>query len=140
MTERSHSATLRIPASPELLEQVYEWIRGQLHESKVPEHRQYEILLAVGEAVTNAIRHGSNNDPTKFVEIEIAVSDEVLTIIVADEGEGFDHTILPDPTQGENLYKPSGRGVYLLKSLADEIIFHRSAVGMTVQAAFRLRA
>ena len=81
------------------------------------------ILIAVTEAVNNAIVHGNKNNPTK--KVEVAVNKEIKEIIftVIDEGEGFDFNNLPDPTAPENLEKPDGRGIFLMKNLSDKVEF-----------------
>lgn len=84
-----------------------------------------KILVSVMEAVNNAIIHGNKSDQTKFVEIELKMTNGSLTIVVQDEGAGFKHIDVPDPTQPENILKTSGRGVFLMKKLADEIEFNK---------------
>ena len=80
------------------------------------------ILIAVTEAVNNAIIHGNNYNSEKRVKIHAEMKDEKVVFIVEDEGVGFDYTNLPDPTAPENLEKPDGRGIFLMKNLSDEVI------------------
>ena len=84
-----------------------------------------KILVSVMEAVNNAIIHGNKSDQTKFVDIELKMTKGSLTVVVQDEGAGFKHIDVPDPTQPENILKTSGRGVFLMKKLADEIEFNK---------------
>lgn len=84
-----------------------------------------KILVSVMEAVNNAIIHGNKSDQTKFVEIELKMTNGSLKVVVQDEGAGFKHIDVPDPTQPENILKTSGRGVFLMKKLADEIEFNK---------------
>lgn len=84
-----------------------------------------KILVSVMEAVNNAIIHGNKSDQTKFVEIELKMTNGSLTVVVQDEGAGFKHIDVPDPTKPENILKTSGRGVFLMKKLADEIEFNK---------------
>ena len=81
------------------------------------------ILIAVTEAVNNAIVHGNHNDEDKKVKVAVAKEDEKVVFTVADEGSGFDFDNLPDPTAPENIEKPDGRGIFLMKNLSDEVIF-----------------
>lgn len=81
------------------------------------------VLIAVTEALNNAIVHGNLNNSTKKVLVECAVNATGLTIVITDEGAGFDYDNLPDPTAPENIEKPNGRGVFLMKSLADDVVF-----------------
>ena len=73
------------------------------------------------EALRNAMLHGNKEHPQKKVYIETEITDKAITITVEDEGEGFDHSKVPDPTVGENLLKEGGRGVYLIRHLMDEV-------------------
>lgn len=81
------------------------------------------ILIAVTEAVNNAINHGNKNDPDKYVHIGFETAGQQLIFSVKDEGNGFDYINLPDPTDPGNVDKISGRGVFLMKHLADKVEF-----------------
>jgi serine/threonine-protein kinase RsbW len=104
---------------------------------KVDEDNYGNILIAVTEAVNNAINHGNQQDPTKKVHVEVGyLPDRSLKFTVTDEGKGYDFDLLADPTDPENIEKISGRGVFLMKNLADSIEF--SNEGKTVEMRFRL--
>jgi serine/threonine-protein kinase RsbW len=92
------------------------------------------ILIAVTEAVNNAINHGNQNNPNKFVNIGFETYNQKLVFSVTDEGPGFNYNDLPDPTDPANLDKISGRGVFLMKHLADTIEFTQN--GNTVKLGF----
>ena len=95
------------------------------------------ILVASSEAFLNAIQHGNNNDPTKKTLITFDIeSNKELVITVKDEGEGFPFETLPDPTDPENLEKIKGRGVFIIKNLADSVEFERN--GTTLKMKFNL--
>lgn len=81
------------------------------------------ILIALTEAVNNAIVHGNKLDEDKQVRLVVSHSGEVLKFTIQDEGPGFDYDNLPDPTAPENIEKPNGRGVFLMKNLADRCEF-----------------
>ncbi|MBC7654809.1 MAG: ATP-binding protein [Oligoflexus sp.] len=83
------------------------------------------LMTCLNEAITNAIYHGNKQDPDKkvFVNLEV-VNNKRLVFTIADEGNGFDFTSIPDPTNLENLEKLTGRGVYIMKRLADQCIFN----------------
>lgn len=81
------------------------------------------VLLALSEAVTNAIVHGNKEDKSKKVYITAVLEKDSIKISVKDEGEGFDPDTLPDPLKEENLLKEGGRGVYLIEQYADEITY-----------------
>lgn len=103
---------------------------------QVSEDYYGNILVAVTEAVNNAIHHGNKADPNKIVDVEFKASDKQLSFVIHDQGPGFDPTTLPDPTNPENIEKPSGRGVFLMKHLADKVEF--SDEGRTVLLGFNI--
>lgn len=82
------------------------------------------VLIASLEAVNNAISHGNKLNPEKNVEIEIRIKDKKLTIITKDQGNGFDYENVPDPTAPENIENVNGRGIFLMRQLSDELVFH----------------
>jgi serine/threonine-protein kinase RsbW len=94
-----------------------------------------QIRLALNEAVTNAIIHGNKNDPSKKVYVRAIRNENGLIISVKDEGEGFDVDNIPDPTDKNNLLKPSGRGIFLIRQQADEVSFKEKA---TITMQFRI--
>jgi serine/threonine-protein kinase RsbW len=82
------------------------------------------VELALQEAVANAIRHGCNNDPTKHLQCCVTCdgSGEII-IVVRDPGSGFDTGALANPLDAANILKPSGRGIFLINGLMDEVGF-----------------
>lgn len=81
------------------------------------------IMIAVTESVNNAIVHGNKQDKEKNVHLTVEYDKDNITFIVEDEGNGFDVHNLPDPTAPENINKIGGRGIFLIKNLADEVRF-----------------
>jgi len=102
---------------------VEEIIEKVSEEQRLPEDSFGNVLIAVTEALNNAIIHGNKHDEVKSVVLEVCDSGSTITFSVKDEGDGFDFNNLPDPTAPENIEKPNGRGIFLMKSLADEVIF-----------------
>ncbi|MCC5829744.1 MAG: ATP-binding protein [Phycisphaeraceae bacterium] len=84
----------------------------------------FAIRLALDEALANAIHHGNREDPAKKVTIQVAIDDEKLVLTVADEGAGFKPCQIPDPTIEENLERPNGRGVMLMRAYMTEVNFN----------------
>lgn len=103
-------------------------------EYSINEDHYGNILVAVTEAVTNAIQHGNKNDSAKAINISFESKDNYLQFSISDEGLGFDFTNLPDPTDPENIEKPHGRGIFLMKHLADKVEFENE--GRTVVLSF----
>ncbi len=89
----------------------------------INEEHYGNILIALTEAANNAIYHGNRQDPEKKVHVQYEADGDTFFFKIEDEGPGFDYENVPDPTSPENLEKPNGRGVFLMKHLADEIEF-----------------
>jgi len=125
-------------SSVENLQLVEKLIDQVCEEYKVNQDYYGNILIALTEAVNNAILHGNKSVRSKkiFVCFEPHQSDLMFT--VEDQGEGFDYDSLPDPTDPENIDKPSGRGVFLMKHLADDVKFHNN--GRKVELIFKISA
>ena len=100
------------------------------------ENQKGNMLISVTEAVNNALIHGNKNDKSKCVKLHITKTDEDIAVEVTDQGKGFDHTKLPDPTAPENLLKTSGRGVFLIHNLCDKVDYLNE--GRTVKMSFHI--
>ena len=94
-----------------------------------------KILISTVEAVNNAILHGNKGDSNKLVTVNISADGNVLDITVTDEGEGFEYGNLPDPTDPNNIENLHGRGVFLMRRLADAIEYNSS--GNEVKMRFK---
>ncbi|MBP7507061.1 MAG: ATP-binding protein [Prolixibacteraceae bacterium] len=82
-----------------------------------------KIYLSVNEAVNNAIFHGNSNDEEKYVTIDFITDDNTFQFLISDEGGGFDFSSVKDPTEKENIYNESGRGIFIMKKYADHVYF-----------------
>ncbi len=98
----------------------------------------YRLLVASTEAVNNAIVHGNKSDPDKKVLIRCRVEKKSITIDVTDEGKGFDSEHLQDPREEKNLMKESGRGIFLMRSLMDQVKFKHLKSGSVVEMKVKL--
>jgi serine/threonine-protein kinase RsbW len=90
---------------------------------KISDESYGNILIALTEAVNNAIHHGNKSNPNKMVNLSYEMVDGILTFDIEDEGLGFDYNHLPDPTHPQNIEKPHGRGVFLMKNLSHNLEF-----------------
>jgi len=99
---------------------------------------EFNIKVALVEALTNAMEHGNGFDPKKFVKVEAKFLEDKAEIKITDQGKGFNREKLPNPTAPENLYKPRGRGIYMIYRLMDEVHFNRK--GNVVQLVKYRRA
>ena len=97
----------------------------------VAEEAAFGIDMAVREAITNAMVHGNKEDETKTVELTLNCQGHELEIEVRDQGEGFDPTSIPDPTDPANILKTSGRGIFLMRTFMDEVQWSMSHDGGT---------
>ncbi|MDB4676502.1 ATP-binding protein [Flavobacteriales bacterium] len=114
---------LQIASRMEGITEVEGLINTLSEELRVDETHYGEILIAMTEAVNNAIVHGNKLDINKMVDVEVSVDGTVLQFKISDEGPGFDYDNIPDPTAPENIEKPNGRGVFLMRQLADSCEF-----------------
>ena len=115
------SAVLEMPSDLKFLEPVTNYLTKRINMTwSISADRSNAIAIALHEALVNAIKHGNHNDPAKRVRIIAEVSEEEAKFIVEDEGEGFGADSPPNPLEPANLYKTSGRGVLLIKSIMDE--------------------
>jgi len=88
--------------------------------------KEFEVEMALREALANAVIHGAKSDPSKMVQCCVACDEaRGMLIIVRDPGRGFDPASLPDPVLAENLYSEHGRGIYLINQLMDDVQFRR---------------
>lgn len=90
----------------------------------------FDIRLSLEEALVNAIKYGNKFDDKKFVFVKIKASAESVEIEVKDQGEGFDYNAVPLPTESQNISKPSGRGIFLIKNLMDSVEFFDGGRGI----------
>ncbi len=92
-----------------------------------------QIAMVVREAVINAILHGNKKDPAKQVQVGFELNEESLRITIADEGPGLDPDTIPDPLAPENILRSSGRGIFLMKAIMDEVHFHQLDPGTEIE-------
>ena len=124
-----------LPSDYQSLIDVEKLVGSVCEEFGVQEDAFGNVLIAVSEAVNNAIQHGNQNNPDAKVEVKVANQADVFCIQIKDQGTGFSYESLPDPTAPENLLKDSGRGVFLMQHLADEVEFVNT--GSVVNLYFR---
>ncbi len=104
-------------------ERVPDFVDEIQKETGLDDELSGNFMLLLSEAVSNAIDHGNEGDPGKKVYIDIEITDEKIVASVRDEGKGFTPNLDKDPLSEENLLKESGRGVFILNQLADELEF-----------------
>ena len=116
--------TMTIPADPSAITAVIDGVNAVLTQKAWPEEQIMQIELALQEAIANGIRHGCRGDATKQVQVVVNVTAEgEILITVRDPGQGFDPSKVADPLAPENMLKPSGRGIFLINGLMDDVQF-----------------
>ncbi|AHM61401.1 anti-sigma regulatory factor [Flammeovirgaceae bacterium 311] len=127
---------IEIPSLIENIRMIESFIDNAKEEFQLDDGLYGNIMIAVTESVNNAIRHGNRMDPSKNVKLTLYLREDNIQFEIEDEGEGFDYENLPDPTAPENIEKPGGRGIFLMKHLADEVNFKNK--GRLVELCFYL--
>lgn len=107
------------------VELVEKFVNNICEFEEIDERFYGNILLALTEAVNNAIEHGNGNQSSLDVTVSYSKDGEIIEFIVRDQGRGFDYTKVPDPTLPENLEKLTGRGIFLLTQLSDNVDFRQ---------------
>jgi len=115
---------LTVPAEPSAIPRIADGVTALLRGKQWPDEDVMAVELAVQEAIANAVRHGCQGDRTKHVQccVNVKASGEIV-IVVRDPGTGFDPAKVPNPLGAENLFKPSGRGVFLINGLMDQVTY-----------------
>ncbi len=126
--------SIEIPSLSENIRIIESFIDNAKEKYELDDDIYGNIMIAVTEAVNNAIRHGNKDNSSKNVLISLSLDEAVIKFKVQDEGEGFDFRQLPDPTSPENISKPGGRGIFLMKHLSDEVDFKDN--GKIVELSF----
>ena len=114
---------VKLPSNFSSLVEVENLIDKVCSHLGVQEDAYGNVLIAVTEAVNNAIQHGNEENASLFVDVAVGDNQEEFCFRVKDEGLGFDFNSLLDPTAPENILKESGRGIYLMRNLADDVEF-----------------
>jgi serine/threonine-protein kinase RsbW len=118
------SRSIVVESVPSAIAGVCERILPELAASDLSEEEVFGVHLALEEAFLNALKHGNRMEAGKAIKVEYSIDSDRIEIWVTDEGEGFDPESVPDPRCEENLYKPDGRGLLLMRSYMDEVSFN----------------
>jgi serine/threonine-protein kinase RsbW len=121
-----------LPSDLDSLMQVDAIIEQLNSEYQINDDINGRLMMALHEAITNAIIHGNKLDPKKTVEISAHSENGILNIKVTDQGKGFNPDALPDPLDESNLLKSGGRGVFLIRQFADIVTFNETGTEITI--------
>lgn len=131
-----NTINIQIPSLLENIRIVESFIDNAKDKYDLDDDIYGNIMIAVIESVNNAIMHGNKADKDKNVDLSLLFDEEQVRFIIKDEGNGFNINDLPDPTSPDNVEKTGGRGIFLMKHLADEVSFENN--GQSVQLTFYL--
>ncbi len=128
--------TIKIKSDLQEINEVEKFVEAICDYYNINDSYFGNIIVAITEAVENAILHGNNNDKTKSVTILFDSSKKGISFTIEDEGNGFDINKIPDPTDAELNPEKKGTGIFLIKTLADEVVF--SEKGRKIQLNFNI--
>lgn len=123
---------IEVPGEIKYIKDVSSKILKLLSSYGIDDDGLFDIRLCVEEALRNAVEHGNNCDKKCSAKISCWVDNGEVNIKVEDKGRGYDPDLVPDPTDGDNLMKNSGRGVYLIKKLMDTVKFNKAGNVITM--------
>lgn len=118
-----NSIKISIPSLIENVKIIESFIDNARDRFEINDDIYGNIMISVTECISNAIVHGNQGNKEKLVHLELLAEEDKLSFVIEDEGEGFEFENLPDPTSPENIEKPGGRGIFLIKHLSDEFKF-----------------
>jgi serine/threonine-protein kinase RsbW len=122
--ESPATCSMVVDGKPFAIAGVCSKILSELQRNRFSQDDIFAVHLAMEEAFINAIKHGNKMDPAKKVKIDYSVASDKVEISMTDQGEGFDPESVPDPRVGQNLYRPEGRGLFLINSYMDVVTFN----------------
>jgi serine/threonine-protein kinase RsbW len=110
-----------LPSDPAAIPPFQQAIEAALAAIKVSKHDRFAIQLSLEEALVNAVKHGNRCDPNKKVHVRYAIRPDAFEIEIRDEGPGYRPDAVPDPLAAENMERPGGRGLLLMKHYMTEV-------------------
>ena len=129
---------LRLPSERHSISAIGPFLESIQELVRLGPQRLNDLHVAITEAVNNAIIHGHDCQPDCMVDVEVLATDHDVTVVVRDYGRGFDPDRVPDPRLPENILREGGRGVFLIRQLADAVEFRSGDPGMHVMITYNL--
>ena len=117
--------SLRLSSTMESVSEVEAAADRLAEEAGLDEDQRFHIAMAMREAAINAVLHGNEYSPNTHIEVSLENTGTDLVFTIADQGHGFDPDHLPDPLSPENILRGTGRGIFLIRSLMDEVHFRQ---------------
>lgn len=124
---------LEVPSDVRSIHHAVEYVVARCHDCEEHAERlRLNLRVGLTEALSNAMLYGNGHDPAKRVRLEVSVVEGAIRARVTDQGDGFDPRNIPDPTAPENLVKPGGRGLFIMRQLLDEVTFNEQGNSVTL--------
>ncbi|MCF7802780.1 MAG: ATP-binding protein [Candidatus Marinimicrobia bacterium] len=123
---------IAISNDPQHVQELIETAEQKIIDASIPGEIADDVAIALLEAVNNAIIHGNQRNYNKYVTVRITIADQKIELVVMDEGTGFDPSKLDDPSRPENIFRPSGRGLYFIRQLMDEVEINSNNSGSEI--------
>jgi serine/threonine-protein kinase RsbW len=124
---------MSIHSNPKLIHRVEKFLLMVNKSAHLDEIQFNKVLISTTEAMNNAIFHGNKSDPRKKVYLTCELSRERMILKVRDSGRGFEPHKIANPLDEANLLRESGRGIFLMRTLMDKVLFHFSEEGSEVE-------
>ena len=129
----AYESSFSIPSDTSRSAEIQDEIIAKLTERNFSDRDLFAVRLALEEGIVNAIKHGNDYSADKQVHISYRISADVFSIRIEDEGDGFSPEDVPDPTLDENLDRPSGRGVMLMKSFMNTVEYKNNGTVLVLE-------
>ena len=128
------SAVIKIPSNFKYIKDISSKVVDFLKQarSNIDQSLLFDVRLCIEEALINAIKHGNKMNQRLTVAVNYKINGDKLVVVIEDEGGGFNYKHLPDPTKENNLLRGSGRGVYLIHHLMDEVTYNKKGNQLTL--------
>jgi serine/threonine-protein kinase RsbW len=130
--------SLRLSSTMESVGEVEAAADELAADAGLDEDARFHVTMAIHEAAINAVLHGNDYNPKLHIDVSMENTGTELVFVIADQGQGFDPDHLPDPSAPENILRGTGRGIFLIRSLMDEVRFRRLDPGMEMTLIKRL--
>lgn len=128
------SFVLEVPNDLRVIERAVELVVARCHTCEAHARKfRFNVRVSLAEALANAMLYGNAGDPRKTVRVEVVLDGVCLEARVTDQGDGFDPDSVEDPTRPENLTRPGGRGLFLMRQLMDEVLYNDRGNSVTLR-------
>ncbi|MCB1023912.1 MAG: ATP-binding protein [Acidobacteria bacterium] len=130
--DRHEKIDFEVPSTIVLMHDILDYLMKRVEKLGVVNPEQSNLFVALDEAFVNAVKHGNKFDTSKLVKISVEISPQKASFTIEDEGDGFDVNTIPNPTDPENLFKASGRGVMFIYNIMDEVSYNERGNRLTM--------